>query len=67
MTPHESVDVGEEGLVARAEVVEAGVAVGCEGEAVLGALAVACEPHVALAAVAGQGVALGVAERTLLR
>jgi hypothetical protein len=51
--------VGEEGLVAGAEVVEAGLAVRREDEAVLRALAVAGEADGALAAVAGEGVALG--------
>ena len=59
--------MAEEGLVAGAEVVEPGLAVGGEGEPVLRALAVAREAHVAVAAVRRQGVALGRPEGPLPR
>src|SRR5512134_1186065 len=55
---HRRPDVSEELLVARTEVVQAGVAVGRRGEAILRTPAVAGEPHVALQTVRGQSVAL---------
>ena len=55
---HGSGDVPEEGLVAGAQVVQPGLAVGVVVEAVLGAAAVAGEAHVALPAEARQRVAL---------
>ena len=64
---HGRVDVAEEGLVARAEVVQARLTVGRVGQAVLGAAAVAGEAHGALPAVPRQGVALSQPEQPLLR
>ena len=60
------VRVGEERLEPGAEPVEAGLAVGREQEAVLGALAVAGEEVLAGAAEGGQRVLLGLPERALL-
>src|SRR5213078_478549 len=65
--PHRPVDVVEKRLVAGAEVVEAGVAVGRLDEAVLRAAAVAGEAHVALEAEPRQRVALVEPEPLLLR
>ena len=64
---HRPVDMVEEGLEARALVVEAGFAVGIVGEPVLRAAAVTGEPHVALLAEAWQRVALVAPELPLLR
>ena len=63
---HRLLDVVEEELEGRAQVVEAGLAVGGGDEAVLRAAAVAGEAHVAFAAVARQRVALVQAELPLL-
>jgi len=54
---HGGVDVCEERLVSRTQVVEAGVPSWCVDEAVPGAAAVACEPDVALEAVLGKSIA----------
>src|SRR5215472_6889077 len=62
---HRGSDVAEEGLVARAEVVQPGITVRGEREPVLRAPAVAGEPDVALTAVARQRVTLGQAELLL--
>ncbi len=59
---HVGIDVGEEGFVGGAEVVEAGVAVGGEDEAVLGAFAVAGEADFAVTAVFWEGVGFVVAK-----
>ena len=48
---HDAVDVGEERLVAGAQVVEAFVAVRSECEPVLRTFTIACEPHLAVEAV----------------
>src|SRR3979490_596866 len=63
--PHGSVNMAEEELIARAQVVEAGFAVRSGGEAILRTTAVAGEPHVAGPAVRRQGIALGVTEGLL--
>ena len=52
--------------IAFAQIIEAGVAVAVGGEAVAWTFAVACEEHVALAALAGQGLMLQLAETLLL-
>ena len=65
-TPARAVDMVEEVEVAGAQVVETGFTIGREGEAVLRALAVAGEQRGAFAALAGERVALGIAERSLL-
>src|SRR3954447_22870258 len=64
--PHGSVDMAEEELIARAQVVEAGLAVRSGGEAILRTAAVAGEPHVAGPAVRRQRIALGDTEGLLL-
>jgi hypothetical protein len=63
---HVGVDVFEEELVACAEVIQSGLAVGGQDEAMLGALAVAGKAHVALTAIARQGVAFVEAKAVLL-
>ena len=63
---HVAVDVREEGLVSGAQVVEPGLTIGREYEAVLRALAIAGEADIAVDALPGQRVAFGVAERALL-
>lgn len=63
---HRAVDVAEKQLVAFAEVVQTGFAVGTLGEAVFGASAVADETHIAFAAIAGQGIAFCLAKSPLL-
>ena len=60
--PHRSADAVEEGLIARAEVVEAFLTVRGRDEAVFGALAVAGEADLALQAVVRERVGLGPAE-----
>ena len=64
---HRLVDVAEERLVARTEVVQPRLAVRRLDEAVLGTPPVAGEADVARPAVVGQGVELGLAEGALLR
>ncbi len=66
MASHRGRDVVEERLVAGAQVVEPGLAVGRRREAVLGAATVAREADVALEAVARQRVALVQPELALL-
>ena len=51
---HVRIDVLEEALVARAKVIQPGLAVGRADEAMLGALAVAGKADIAGAAVTGQ-------------
>ena len=51
---HVGVNVFEEELVARAEVIQSGLAIGGQDEAMFGALAVAGKADVALTAVARQ-------------
>ena len=63
---HRPSNVTEEVLIAGAEVVLAGFAVGGGGEPVLGAASVAGEPDVAIPAVPGQGVVLVLPELPLL-
>src|SRR5919202_2670508 len=63
--PHRPVDMGEEGLEPGAQIVQAGLAVGCVEYAVLGAAAVADEANFTLTAVARQRLALGEAELPL--
>src|ERR1022692_4204199 len=62
---HGLADVAEEVLVAGAQVVLAGLAVGGGGEPVFGAAAVAGEPHVAVPAVPREGVVLVLPELAL--
>lgn len=64
--PHEAVDVGEEGLVPRTQVVQPGLPARCEGEAVLRALAVTGEANGAFLAVLGKRAALRITEGPLL-
>lgn len=63
---HVRVDMTEEHLIAGAQIVQAGFAVGRFGEPMFGALAIAGEPDVAFAAVTREGRFLGFAEGTLL-
>ena len=58
--------MGEERFVARTQVIQPRLTIGCLDEAVLGTLAVTGEAHLALAAVAWQGVALVQPELPLL-
>jgi hypothetical protein len=51
---HVGVNVAEEALVPRAEVIQSGLAVGSQDEAMLGALAVAGKPDVTFAAITRQ-------------
>jgi hypothetical protein len=55
--PHRPVDVLEKCHVTGAEIVQAGLAVRSQDEAVLGTLTVAGKPNLAFAAVAGQCIA----------
>src|SRR3954468_22999766 len=64
--PHRAVDMMEERLEARAEIVQARVTGGRLDEAVFRAAAVAGETDVAVEAVLGQRVSLGLTELNLL-
>ena len=64
---HIRIDVMEEMLVARAEIVQPILARRCLHEAVLGTLAVAGKTHIAFAAVGGKTDLLCVAKARLLR
>ena len=56
--PHRPIDMFEEGLVARTQVIQSGLPIGRLDEAVLGTLAVAGETHLALTAVLWQAITL---------
>src|SRR3990172_5461448 len=65
--PHVWIDVLEESLVPRAEIVQAGLAFGSPNEAVLGALSIAGESDLAFTAIARQRVEFVLPELVLLR
>src|SRR5260370_31519577 len=63
---HERIDVVEEVLVTRAEIVESGFTVGCVQESMLWTFSIASESHIAFAAHARKGVLLVEAKFLLL-
>lgn len=63
---HGTVDMGEEGFVRGAEIVQSRLTIGRGDEAVAWALAMAGEAHRTFTTIAGKSVALGEAERPLL-
>jgi len=63
--PHGTVNMREEGLVPRAEVVESRFAIRRDRDTVLGATAVADEAYFAVAALLGERVAFGLPKRLL--